>query len=43
MLCPPTNNAKTGEVWIGAATAEETIERLASHVDDLLANIEDYE
>ena len=32
-----------GEVWIGAATAEEAVARIQVQVDDMLANIEDYE
>lgn len=32
-----------GEVWIGAATAEEAMARLSAQVEDMLANIQDYE
>jgi len=31
------------EVWLGNATAEEAVESIQFQVDDLLANIEDYE
>ncbi|MEM6429340.1 MAG: sugar ABC transporter substrate-binding protein [Deinococcota bacterium] len=32
-----------GEVWIGAATAEEAVARIEREVNDILANIEDFE
>ena len=32
-----------GEVWIGAATAEEAMQRIADEVGYILENIEDYE
>ncbi len=35
--------SELGEVWIGAATAEEAFERLSQQVQDMLDYIEDYE
>ncbi|GIV78578.1 extracellular solute-binding protein [Litorilinea aerophila] len=32
-----------GEVWIGAATAEEAMARLSQQVEEMLANLQDYE